>query len=307
MVADAAARPARRARVAVQVAVGVRGVAGAARRARRAGERGARSGRSASARRSGSTTGSAFAGDGAVADQVRFAREWGALRAYAAERGVRLIGDIPIYVAPGSADHLDAPRALPGRDRRPARRRTQYTDDGQLWGNPLYDWPALQRRGYRWWIERFRRMFALVDLARIDHFRGFVAYWAVPGGRRDRARGLLEARAGPCAVRRGAPRARRPAVHRRGPRRHHAAGRRACATSSACPGWSSLQFGYDPADPRSPHRLERHAERSVAYTGTHDHDTVRGWYEAPGRRRARPRRRGHRRARRARGRRPRGR
>src|SRR5918992_722815 len=59
-----------------------------------------------------------------------------------------------------------------------------YTDKGQLWGNPLYDWPALRRRGYRWWVERFRRVFELYDVARIDHFRGFVAYWAVPAGAR---------------------------------------------------------------------------------------------------------------------------
>src|SRR5919106_6518369 len=124
-----------------------------------------------------------FAGRGAVADQVRFEREWQALRGYANERGVRLIGDVPIYVAPGSADH----RAHPELFRDDAVAGTPpdaYTDKGQLWGNPLYDWAELRRQGYRWWIERLRRTFELYDAVRIDHFRGFVAYWAVPKGAR---------------------------------------------------------------------------------------------------------------------------
>ena len=81
---------------------------------------------------------------------------------------------------------------------------------GQLWGNPLYDWPALRREGYRWWIERLRRASQLSDLARIDHFRGLVAYWSVPARARTRARGALAARAGsaPSSTRRGASCAR---------------------------------------------------------------------------------------------------
>src|SRR3954470_10283996 len=121
---------------------------------------------------------------GSLEDQVRFDREWGALRAYAEERGIRLIGDVPIYVAAGSADQ----RAFPSLFRTDAVAGVPpdaFTDKGQLWANPLYDWPALQRRRYRWWTERFRRVFELYDLARIDHFRGFVAYWAVPKGARD--------------------------------------------------------------------------------------------------------------------------
>jgi 4-alpha-glucanotransferase len=220
----------------------------------------------------------AFAGDGAVADQVRFDREWGAVRAYAAERGVRLIGDIPIYVAPGSADHVAHPELFQ-RGRVSGAPPDRFTDEGQLWGNPLYDWPALRRTGYRWWIERFRRVFAQVDLARIDHFRGFVAYWAVPDG-------AATARVGRWA--RGPGRApfdaaRRtlgdlpfiaedlgvitPPVHR-------------LRDALGLPGMVVLQFGYDPDDPHSPHRLDRHVRHSVAYTGTHDHDTILGWYRS---------------------------
>ena len=121
----------------------------------------------------------AFAGLEALDDQVRFDREWRALRAHAADRGVKLIGDIPIYVAEGSADQLAHPEifkagAVAGVP------PDAFTDKGQLWGNPLYDWPALRRQDYAWWTARFKRVFELFDLARIDHFRGFVAYWAVP-------------------------------------------------------------------------------------------------------------------------------
>ena len=117
----------------------------------------------------------------ALADQVRFDREWRALRDYADERGVRLLGDVAIYVGPGSVDH----RAHPGLFRKGAVAGAPpdaFSDLGQLWGNPLYDWPALRRTGYRWWVERVRRILRLHDAVRLDHFRGFVAYWAVPGG-----------------------------------------------------------------------------------------------------------------------------
>jgi 4-alpha-glucanotransferase len=219
-----------------------------------------------------------FAGDGAVADQVRFAREWAALRAYAAERGVRLIGDIPIYVAPGSADHVTHPELFQDGIVSGAP-PDKYTDEGQLWGNPLYDWPALQRRGYRWWTERFRRVFSQVDLARIDHFRGFVAYWAVPAGEATARNGFWK---------RGPGRAPFDAARRELGDLPFIAEDLGVITRPVerlrdglgLPGMVVLQFGYDPADPHSPHRLDRHPRRSVAYTGTHDHDTVRGWYES---------------------------
>src|SRR6185503_9956884 len=109
----------------------------------------------------------AFAGEHAVADQVRFEREWTALRAYANERGVRLIGDLPIYVAPGSADHLSHSELFQD-DFVAGVPPDEFTDDGQLWRNPLYDWPALRAQRFRWWLERFRRTFELVDLTRVD-------------------------------------------------------------------------------------------------------------------------------------------
>jgi 4-alpha-glucanotransferase len=219
-----------------------------------------------------------FGGRGAVADQVRFDREWAALRSYAADRGVRLIGDVPIYVAPGSADHRAHPELF--QDGAVAGTPPDaYTDKGQLWGNPLYDWPAMQRRGYRWWTERFRRTFELYDLARVDHFRGFVAYWAVPSSarhalsgrwRRGPGRAVFDAaseRLGPLALIAEDLGVITPAVER-------------LRDGLGYPGMVVLQFGFD--DPRSVHNPDHHVPNRVVYTGTHDHDTVRGWYDGLG-------------------------
>jgi 4-alpha-glucanotransferase len=222
----------------------------------------------------------------AIADQVRFDREWGALRRHAAERGVRLIGDVPIYVAPRSADHRAHPELF--QDGAVAGTPPDaFTDKGQLWGNPLYDWPAMSRRGYRWWVERLRRTFALYDLARVDHFRGFVAYWAVPAGARHALSGGWKRGPGR-ALFDAAGRALggelpliaedlgviTPAVER-------------LRDGLGLPGMAILQYASDP-DPGSPHRFDNHRENQVVYTGTHDHDTVRGWYDSlPAERRAR--------------------
>jgi 4-alpha-glucanotransferase len=220
----------------------------------------------------------AFAGAGALADQVRFDREWGELRAYAAHRGVRIIGDVPIYVAPRGADHRAHPELF--RDDVVAGAPPDaFTAKGQLWGNPVYDWPAVQRRGYAWWVARLRRTFELFDLARIDHFRGFVAFWAVPRGARDAAGGRWVRGPGR-AVFDAARRALgddlpliaedlgviTPAVTR-------------LRDDLGLPGMAVLQFDFDPDDPRSPHRPEHHREHQVLYTGTHDNDTLRGWLD----------------------------
>ena len=119
---------------------------------------------------------------------MRFGREWAALRAYAAARGVRLFGDLPIYVAPDRADQRSYPELfLPGVIAGAPPDSLSAT--GQLWRNPLYDWPELRRRGYRFWTERLRRAFELYDLVRLDHFRGFVSFWEVPAGDRTAKNG----------------------------------------------------------------------------------------------------------------------
>jgi 4-alpha-glucanotransferase len=219
-----------------------------------------------------------LAGRGAVRDQVRFEREWSALRAYAAERGVRVFGDMPIYVAEGSADHQAHPELFQ-RGFVAGAPPDAYTDRGQLWGNPLYDWPALRRRRYRWWVERLRHAFSLFDLVRIDHFRGFAAYWAVPEGARDARSGRF--RRGPGR----APFDAASAVLGRLPIVAEdlgviTPGVERLRDSLGLPGMLVIQFGFDPENPRSPHRFENHSEWRVVYTGTHDHDTARGWLES---------------------------
>src|SRR3954447_23692464 len=216
-----------------------------------------------------------FAGSGAVADQVRFEREWGALRAYAADAGVRLIGDVPIYVAPRGADHRAHPELFLD-DVVAGVPPDAYSKTGQLWGNPIYDWPALRRRSYAWWTERLRRTLQLFDVARVDHFRGFVAYWAVPRGARDARSGRW---------RRGPGRAVFDAMAGALGELPLIAEDLGVITpavtdlrrSLGLPGMVVVQWAFD-EDPKGVHRLDNHEEHSIAYTGTHDTDTLVGWW-----------------------------
>ena len=122
-----------------------------------------------------------FSGAGALVDQVRFDREWTALRTYANDRGVRILGDMPLYVATDGADATLRPELFVTSEVAGCP-PDYFSEDGQRWGSPLYDWPAMRADGYRWWVERIRRTLELVDAVRIDHFRGLVAYWSIPEG-----------------------------------------------------------------------------------------------------------------------------
>ena len=119
--------------------------------------------------------------------QYEFAKQWQALKAYANSKGIKIMGDIPIYVAADSADAW-AGRELfemdsEGHPRRVAGRPPDYfAEDGQLWGNPLYDWAYHKRTNYAWWVRRVRHALSIYDILRIDHFRGFDTYWAIPAG-----------------------------------------------------------------------------------------------------------------------------
>jgi 4-alpha-glucanotransferase len=213
---------------------------------------------------------------GEIDDQVRFDREWAALRTYAAERGVRLLGDLPIYVAPRGADHAAHPELFRGGVVAGAP-PDAFSDDGQHWGNPIYDWPAMQRRRYRWWVERLRRNMDLYDAVRIDHFRGFVAYWAIP--ERDTTARNGHWRRGPGA----APfRAMERALGGELPLVAEDLGVitepvRRLRRALGLPGMVVTQFGFGD-DPHSVHRIENHERESVAYTGTHDHAPAAGWW-----------------------------
>jgi 4-alpha-glucanotransferase len=216
---------------------------------------------------------------GSLADQVRFDREWRALRRYAADRGVRIFGDMPIYVGWDSVDHRSRPELFQA-GLVAGVPPDAFTSTGQLWGNPLYDWPAMRADRYRWWVERFRRSLELVDLIRLDHFRGFVAYWAVRAGDDTAASGRW--RRGPGsrlfdavteALGRELPVVAEdlgvitPAVTR-------------LRTRLGFPAMVVLQFAFGDDADTSVHRPENHPVHAVAYTGTHDNDTTRGWWES---------------------------
>jgi 4-alpha-glucanotransferase len=214
---------------------------------------------------------------GSVADQVRFEREWTALRAYARERGIGLIGDVPIYVAQGSVDHLTHPELfldglVAGAPPDP------LGPLGQHWGNPLFDWDAVARDGYRWWIERLRRTLALFDLTRIDHFRGFADFWAIPEDELDARTGhwlpgpreplfrAAEAELGPLPVIAEDLGLITPDVE-------------ALRDTLGFPGMVVMLWAVRATENLdSPHRFENHREHQVIYTTTHDTDTLRGHF-----------------------------
>jgi 4-alpha-glucanotransferase len=218
-----------------------------------------------------------FAGADALADQVRFEREWTALRDYARRRGVRLIGDVPIYVSDAGADVEAWPELFASGEVAGAP-PDALSARGQHWGNPLYDWAVHRASGYHWWIERFRRVFELVDLTRVDHFRGFVSYWAIPeryttarGGRWRRGPGADLFRAVEHAF--GAlPMIAEdlgvitPAVRRVRDELH-------------LPGTVVLLWAFR-TKRSNPHAPRNHRVNQVAYTSTHDTDTVVGWFES---------------------------
>ncbi|MBR3894162.1 MAG: 4-alpha-glucanotransferase [Clostridia bacterium] len=207
-------------------------------------------------------------------------RQWCEVKAYANARGISIVGDIPIYVAYDSAD-VWANQSLFQLDRR--KRPTSvagvppdyFCEDGQLWGNPLYDWRRMKQDGYAWWCERMSFMLELFDGVRIDHFRGLESYFSIPAGETTARNGVWKKGPGMSLIRA----LRRvagekliiaedlgditPAVHR-------------LVKESGCPGMRVLQFGFlgDENSPHLPHNYDFH---SVAYTGTHDNNTLLGF------------------------------
>ncbi len=216
-----------------------------------------------------------FAGDDELASQVRFEREWRALRDHAAIRGIRIIGDLPMYVAANGCDHAAYPEQFrPVDDVVAGAPPDPLNARGQLWGNPLYDWTALADTGYRWWIERMRHALALTDAFRIDHFRGFAAYWTVAAGETTASNGwwtpgpgraLFDAAAealGALPVIAEDLGLITPDVG-------------ALRDQLGFPGMAVLLWAFTgPKD--NVHRLENHRVRQVVYTSTHDTDTLAG-------------------------------
>jgi 4-alpha-glucanotransferase len=215
-----------------------------------------------------------YAGPAATADQVRFNREWGELRSYASERGVRLIGDLPIYVAEQSADVVAHPDLFADNLVAGAAPDVSHPE-GQLWGQPVYDWASMRRDGYQWWTERFRRTFELVDVARVDHFRGFVAYWAIPAGETDPRMGRWH---------RGPGRALFDAAEKELGRVPLIAEDLGLITPAVdrlrrelgLYGMRIVGRGFVRRH-RHRHAVAAHSPDAVVYTGTHDHPTLLEW------------------------------
>ncbi len=219
-------------------------------------------------------------------EQYFFFTQLEALKAAAAERGIQLMGDLPIYVAHDSADvwanrslfQLNSDGSLIVQAGVPP---DYFSATGQLWGNPIYDWEALAKEGYAWWIRRMRAAFRMYDLVRIDHFRGFEAYWEVPGDAQTAENGrwtpgpgaalfeaIIEA-LGPLPIVAENLGMITPAVE-------------ALREQFGFPGMSILQFAFGgdgQATEFKPHNFPR--ER-VVYTGTHDNDTTMGWWTSTG-------------------------
>jgi len=217
--------------------------------------------------------------------QFLFFKQWFALKTYCNERNISLIGDLPIFVAQDSADVWTSPDQFKlDAEKRPTVVAgvppDYFSETGQFWGNPLYNWDAMGTAGFCWWIERVRATLKIVDIARIDHFRGFAACWEIPAGDKTAERGRWVEVPG---------------------RELFAAIRKACGElpiiaedlgvitpdvaelrdDCGFPGMRILQFGFssDMENVNLPHNYQRHV---VAYTGTHDNDTAVGWFNSIG-------------------------
>jgi len=212
-----------------------------------------------------------------------FFRQWAALRAHARAQGVKIIGDAPIFIAHQSAevwarqdlfelDPTGKPTVVAGVP------PDYFSATGQRWGNPLYRWPAHAAEGYAWWIERVRRTLELVDIVRIDHFRGFADYWEIPASAPTAEDGRWLPGPGPAlfdAIR--AALGPLPLIAEDLGVLSQAT--RHLLAATGFPGMAILQFAFagDAHDPFLPHNHHHH---SVVYTGTHDNDTTTGWWAA---------------------------
>lgn len=214
--------------------------------------------------------------------QYLFFGQWQQLKEEANASGIQIIGDIPIFVALDSADVWASPEwfemSTPGEpDFVAGVPPDAFSDKGQLWGNPLYDWKALAKDGFRWWIDRLRINFSLFDGVRLDHFRGFHSYWRIPAGSTDARSGSWAKGPGKKffkAVAEALPEARLIAEDL-GDIDDEV---RAFRSELGLPGMAILQFAFSgmPDNLYLPHH---HEKLQVVYPGTHDNNTSRGWYE----------------------------
>jgi 4-alpha-glucanotransferase len=215
--------------------------------------------------------------------QFEFFRQWKSLKRYCNERGIEIIGDIPIFVAHDSADVWANPELFDldenGNPGTIAGVPPDYfSETGQCWGNPLYRWDAMERSGYRWWIDRIRFMLEMVDIIRLDHFRGFEKFWEIPGGSPTAATGrwvpgpghrffeVVLASLGKLPLIAEDLGYITPEVHELRDR-------------WGFPGMRVLQFAFGDQSLDNPHKPHNFIRNCIAYTGTHDNDTTAGWFQ----------------------------
>lgn len=214
-------------------------------------------------------------------------RQWRQLRSRAADAGIVVLGDIPIYVAPDSADvwvhqdqfELDADGRMLAQSGVPP---DYFSETGQLWGNPLYRWDVMAADGFSWWVSRLRRTLEQTDVVRIDHFRALSGFWSVPADHETAIDGRWVP--GPGQAFLDAVRAAFPDLpiiaEDLGDLDEQVL---ALRDDNGLVGMRVLQFGFD-SDPPNEHHPSRIVERCVVYTGTHDNDTLAGWWQGLGRR-----------------------
>lgn len=214
-------------------------------------------------------------------EQYVFYKQWAKLKRYAQLRGIKIIGDVPIYVSYDSADcWAHSKLFLLDEERKPLEVAgcppDYFCPTGQLWGNPLYSWTHLQRNAYRWWIQRLEHSYLMYDVLRIDHFRGFDAYYAIPYGMETAEEGQWKK----------GPGLRFFQYMKRvlGERPIIAEDLgvltdsvRQLVNKAGYPGMKVLQFAFTPGE-QSEYLPHHYPTNCVAYTGTHDNDTTRGWY-----------------------------
>jgi 4-alpha-glucanotransferase len=214
--------------------------------------------------------------------QFEFFEQWSAVRQYANEKGISILGDMPIYVAHDSADvwafpqvfHLDPetfePALMAGVP------PDYFSETGQLWGNPIYNWEEMRNWGFKWWIQRFQAMLDFVDMTRIDHFRGFRAYWAVPKGETTAINGEWVQAPGEELF---------ETIKRELGTLPIVAEDLGLITPDVLelrdkfefPGMKVLQFAFG-SGPDNPYLPFQYEHNSLVYTGTHDNDTTVGWF-----------------------------
>ncbi|HCW56094.1 MAG TPA: 4-alpha-glucanotransferase, partial [Erysipelotrichaceae bacterium] len=215
--------------------------------------------------------------------QYLFRKQWNDLRDYAHHHGIKLIGDVPIYVSPDSSDLWGHPDLFQlDRSGKPTEVAgcppDGFSADGQLWGNPLYNWNRMKKDGYQWWAQRIAYQFTMIDVLRIDHFRGFESYYAIPygettarNGRWKKGPGIaffktMEQKLGHLDIIAEDLGFLTPEVIQ-------------MVKDTGYPGMKVLEFAFDPRDTGSGYLPHKFINNCVVYTGTHDNETVMGWME----------------------------